>query len=212
MRVSAKIDGLGAALAYNERRVFAVVDEEVKVGGDGLRQDLKRETGEVLGQKVANAWRGKFFPNKGDPHGPASFVWSKAPKIVDFFSSTRLVTPIGEAFAIPTDNVPRGPRGRRLSPIEVEARFNTELQPVKLRSGRVGLVMEAVTARSSRRPGLRAATSRRRAQGRAVRRVLMFVLTRGPLRGRKLIDLDKLARRWGAKTADNIDRRLGVDG
>jgi hypothetical protein len=36
----------------------------------------------------------------------------------------------------------------------------------------------------------------------------MFVLTRGPLHGRKLIDLDAIANRWGNRTADNIATRI----
>lgn len=189
-------------------RVTAAVDEEIRAGADGLKSDLRRVTSDLLGDKVANAWRSKFYPNKGDTRGPAGFVWSKAPKILDFFSAARLVTPVGEAFAIPTENVPRGSRGRRLTPIEVEARFNAELQPVRLKSGRIGLVIDVVAARSARRPGFRAATKRRAAQGRTAQPVLMFVLTRGPLRGRKLIDLDAFANRWGIRTAGNIEKRL----
>lgn len=210
MRASARIDGLDAALRSESARVFTIVDEEVRDGGEGLRADLKQQTADALGTRVANAWRGKFYANAGDPKGPAGFVWSKAPRIMDFFSSSKLVTPIGEAFAIPTENVPRGPRGRRLTPIEVEARFNAELQPVRLKSGRIGLFIDVISARSTRRPGLRAATKGRRAQGRAVKKVLMFVLMR-ELRSRKLIDLEAIAQRWGARVAGNIDRRLGID-
>lgn len=199
---------LKASCDYDFRRFDQVVDDEVKAGTDGMKADVRRETEALLGQKVANAWAGRFYPNKGDARGPAGFVWSKAPKILDFFSSSKLVTPIGEAFAIPTDNVPRGSRGRRLTPIEVEARFNTELQPVKLRSGRIGLVMDLIKARSARRPGLRAATKRRLAQGRQSRPVLMFVLRRGPLMARRLINLQGIADRWGARTAANIEKRL----
>jgi hypothetical protein len=79
--------------------------------------------------------------------------------------------------------LPARPARRRLSPIEVEGRFNAELQPVKLKSGRIGLVIDVVAGRSGR--GFRPATARRRGQGRQARPVLMFVLTRGPLHGRR---------------------------
>lgn len=207
MRVSAKFDGLGEALAYHGDRVFAIVDDETKAAGDGLRQDVRQQTEDVLGTKVANAWRGKFFANAGQSSGPAAFVWSKAPKIVDFFSSSRVITPIGQAFAIPTDNVPRGARGRRLTPIEVEARFNAELQPVRLKTGRIGLFIDVIGGRSG---GLRAASRGRRAQGRQVKKVLMFVLVRS-VRSRQLIDLDAIAQKWGAAVASNIERRIGEE-
>lgn len=207
MRITARMDGLREALKYHSDRVFTAADEEMEAATDGLKSDLRRQTEEALGTRVANAWRGKFYANQGSASGPAAFVWSKAPRIIDFFSASRVITPIGQAFAVPTENVPRGSRGRRLSPIEVEARFNVELQPVPLKSGRLGLFMDAADARSRRRPGLRSATARRRAQGRAVRRVLMFVLVRS-VRSKQLIDLDATAQKWGAQAADNIGRRL----
>lgn len=209
LKPRATIDGLAAALAANSVQVFDAVDNEMKAAGDGLKAELRQQTQDALGVRVANAWRGNFYSNAGTSSGPAAFVWSKAPKIIDFFSAAKVVTPLGDAFAIPTDNVPRGPRGRRLSPIEVEARFNTELHAIKLPSGRIGLVMDLVSASSSRRPGFRTASGRRLAGGRKARPVLMFVLLRGPLRGRQLIDLDALANRWASIAASKIERRLG---
>ena len=197
---------LRAACAGELSRVGKAIDDEVNAGGDSLKADLRRETEAILGAKIANAWRGKFFPNKGQAGGPAAFIWSKAPRIVDFNSSSKIVTPLGEAFAIPTENVPRGARGRRLSPVEVEARFNAELQPVKLTTGRIGLVIDVVAGRSGR--GFREATKRRKAQGRAAKPVLMFILWKGPLVGRQLIDLQAAADRAAARTAGNIATRI----
>lgn len=210
MKLSIDVGAFGRDLqrvcTAEAQRVAAAVDEEVKSGAEGLKSDLRLETEALLGERVANAWRSKYFPNKGDARGPAGFVWSKAPKIIDFFSSSKIVTPIGEAFAIPTENVPRGSRGRRLTPIEVEARFNAELQPVRLKSGRIGLFIDLVAGRNGR--GFRQGTKRRGVAARAAKPVLMFVLTRKPLRGRKLIDLAAFANRWGNRTAGNIEKRL----
>lgn len=210
MRLRAEMAGLRDALRTQSSRVLSVVDGEMKDAMEGLKAELRVQTAEALGTRVANAWRGKFYANESDPRGPAAFVWSKAPRILDFFSSSKIITPIGAAFAVPTENVPRGARGRRLSPIEVEARFNAELKPVRLRSGRIGLFISTVRAKSTRRPGLRAATRGRLAQGRPVKMVLMFVLLR-QVRSQQLIDLDAIARKWGARTADNIDRKLGLE-
>lgn len=209
MRVRAGMDGLADALRSESSRVFSVVDDAVRDGGDGLKAELRSHTADALGGRVANSWRGKYFANQGDARGPAAFIWSKAPRIIDFFSADKVVTPIGQAFAVPTASVPKGPRGRRMTPIEVEARFNAELQPVRLKSGNIGLFIDVISARSGRRPGLRAATKGRRAQGRAARKVLMFVLIK-QVRGRKLIDLSETAQRWGARVASDIDRSLGV--
>jgi hypothetical protein len=196
---------LQRACASEAALVDQVVSEEVKAGGQGLQSDLRRETEAILGQKIANAWRSRHYPNKGDTGGPAAFVWTKAPKIIDFFSTSKVVTPVGEAFAIPTENVPRAGRGRRMSPIEVEARFNAELFPVHLPSGRIGLAIDVIAGRNGR--GFRESTSRRRGAGRRDEPVLMFVLMRN-IRSRKLIDLVAFADRWGSRTARNIETRL----
>lgn len=212
MKVTVDAVGFGRQLRdvcrAESTRIGSIVDDEVKDGGAGLQSELRSETEALLGRRVANAWRLKFYPNREQRDGPASFVWSKAPRIIDFFSSARVITPLGQAFAIPTDNVPRSGRGRRLTPIEVEGRFNAELQPIKLKSGHIGLVIDVVAARSGRRPGFREATKRRRAQGRAARPVLMFVLHRGPLRGQRLINLNAAATRWGKRIVDNIGQRI----
>lgn len=208
MKLTFGMSGLNEALRAATDDISAGIEEEVDAAEEGLKADLRQQTEDLLGHKVANAWRGRVYRNEGQASGPAAFVWSKAPRIIDFFSSSHLVTPLGEAFAIPTSNVPRGARGRRLTPIEVEARFNTELRVVPLKTGNLGLVMDLVGALSRRRGGFRAATAGRRSQGRKAQAVLMFVLIKGPIGGQQLIDVEGLANTWGAKLAGNIERRF----
>lgn len=208
MRIRASIDGLDAALRSESQRVFSVVDEGMKEGAEGLKNDLREETASVLGRRVAFAWRSRFYANPGDTRGPAGFVWSKAARIIDFHSAERVHTPIGAAFAIPVNPVvKRG--GRAMSIAEVESRFNQDLIPRRLPSGNIGLFADLVRARSGRRPGFRQATKGRIAAGRKPQLTLMFVLVRH-LRSHKLIDLQGAAQRWGARTAADINRRLGL--
>lgn len=205
MRVSASFDGLDDVMRAIGNDVFEVIDGEVEAGTEALKADLRAETEAVLGRRVANAWRSRFYSNKGDAHGPAGLVWSRAARIINFFSADRIITPIGGAFAIPVNPVvKRG--GRPMTPVEVEARFNQELIAKPLPSGNLGLFLRLISGRSGR--GFRAASRGRLAQGRKAVLTLMFVLIR-TLRGHKLIDLEALGQRRAERVAANIERQLG---
>jgi hypothetical protein len=186
-------------------RVFKAIDDSVKEATTGLKDELRDQTFSVLGRRVAYTWQGRFYPNKGDQRGPAGFVWTKAPRIIDFFSAQRLVTPLGNAFAIPVSPmVKRG--GRVMSVHEVEQQIGQRLQAHKLPSGLIGLFADLIRGRNGR--GFRAATPGRLAQGRKPELTLMFVLVRN-LKSKKLIDLAEPANRWGGKVPDLISAKLG---
>jgi hypothetical protein len=196
---------LRSALQSEGTRVFAGVDAGLASGTDGLKADLHRQTEAVLGSRVANTWRSRIYPNKGDARGPAGFVWSKAPKIIQFNSSERVITPHGQAFAIPVNPVIQR-RGRPMTIFEVETRFNQNLIPRRLPDGNLGLFANLVAAQSGR--GFRPPTKGRLAKGRRTQLVLMFVLVRS-IRARKIIDVDAIAQKWGIKTAELIGRAIG---
>lgn len=207
-----RVDGAGfgqqlrRALDGELTRVTSGIDRGLQQGTEGLRDDLKRQTAAVLGTRVANAWRSRIYPNKGNTRGPAGFVWSKAPKIIQFNSAERVITPqSGQAFAIPVNPVIQR-RGKPMTIFEVETKFNQDLIPRRLADGKIGLFADLVRARNGR--GFRQATSRRVGAGRKVELVLMFVLVRS-IRARKLIDLDAIAQKWGVRTADLIGEAIG---
>jgi hypothetical protein len=186
-------------------RVFAAVDESVKEATTGLKEELRDQTFKVLGRRVAYAWQSRHYPNKGQAGGPAGFVWTKAPRIIDFFRAERVVTPLGNAFAIPVASmVKRG--GRTMSVHEVEQQLGQRLQAHRLPSGLIGLFANLVRGRNGR--GFRPDTPGRRAQGRKPELTLMFVLVRN-LKSRKLIDLDGPANRWAGKVPQLVEQKLG---
>ncbi len=199
---------LRAACTAEIDRLDGALVGGVEEATTGLKDELRDQTFTALGLKVAYAWQGRVYPNKDDPRGPAGFVWSKAAKIIDFHSAEKIRTPIGDAFAIPVNPVVKR-FGKAMSIAEVEAKFNQDLQPVRLKSGNIGLFADLVRGRSTRRPGFREATSRRFAAGRKVQKVLLFVLVRS-IRSRKLIDIEGPARRWGARVPALIEARLGA--
>lgn len=196
MPVRASVDGLAAALQSAADDVFQVMDDEVQAGSDGLKAELREATEAVLGSRVALTWRNRFYSNKGTSSGPAGFVWSKAPRIISFFSAERVVTPVGKAFAIPVARVV-GSRGRRATVAEVQARFGRLIYK-PFRDGNAGLFADLSRSRGRGSKG----------KGGKPQLTLMFVLVRS-LRSAKLIDLDEIAQRWGERIADNIRRRVG---
>lgn len=201
--------GIKAACAAETARTAAAITAAVEEATDGLKEELRDQTFTKLGVNVAYTWQGRIYPPDKTSLSPAGFVWTKAPRIIDFWTASRIRTPLGGAFAIPTKNVPKGNRGKRLSPVEVEARFNQELKAMSLRSGNIGLFLDLVRAKSRRRPGWREATKSRLGDGREADRLLMFVLVR-TVSSRKLIDLEGPARRWAARVPALFEARMGA--
>jgi hypothetical protein len=169
--------------------------------GDALRELRGQVTSAGLGQRLANTWRGNVYPKSRNGMNPAGYIYSRAPEIIDSFVRGTTIVPVnGSRFlAIPTDNVPRVGRRRgstgRMTPEQVEHTFNQDLFYQRGKNGRVLAFINAVGARRGR--GIRQGTARRLAQGRDLKRVLMFTLV--PVaRMPKLLDLDGPAARWSA--------------
>lgn len=166
-----------------------------------------------LGQRLANTWRDRVFPERRRSMTPSGYIWSNAPDIIDAFSRGAQIVPLaGRRFlAIPTKDVPnaRGRRGssNKMTPEQVENAFNQDLFFKRGRSGRVLAFINAVGARNGR--GFRRATKGRAAQGRDPKPVLMFVLVPN-VRLPKVLDLDAVAQRWAANFEARFVAELGM--
>jgi hypothetical protein len=138
------------------------------------RQDVRRAG---LGDRLANTWRTRVYPLRGESWHPAVQVWSNAPMLAAAHADGGTIVPkAGKFLAIPTENV-RSKGGRRRTPLDIESEFNQDLVIKPTRHPNVFLALvRAVRARSGR--GLRRASARRRAQGRAEQLVPMFILVR----------------------------------
>jgi hypothetical protein len=206
MRVSARMDGLEAALQGELDELARATTVAMEEAVDGLKQEYRDQTFRVLGKRVAYAWQGNAYPESGTSLDPAGYVYSNAPAIIDFFSSARVHTPLGEGFAIPVNPViKRG--GLSMSPHEVELYYNAELQPRPLPSGNLGLFLDLIRGKSKRRPGFRRATEGRLRQGRSPEAVLMFVIVR-TLTSKELLDLEGPANRWAERVGPLIEGNL----
>jgi hypothetical protein len=138
------------------------------------RQDVRRAG---LGDRLANTWRTRVYPQRGESWHPTVHVWSNAPMLVAAHADGGTIVPkAGKFLAIATENVGRK-GGRRRTPLDIESEFNQDLVIKPTRHPNVFLALvRAVRARSGR--GFRRASARRRAQGRAEQLVPMFILVR----------------------------------
>lgn len=212
-RISATLEGLDEALAYGLDRFEHAVTDGVREGTAGLKEDLRDQVEAAgLGRRLAYTWQADVYPDKGASLDAAGYVYTKAPKIMNLFATGATIRPHdGNNFLwIPTDAVPRARGARRgskqkMTPEEVEREFNADIYVRKGRNGRFLAFIDVVRAKSRNRPGYRPATKGRLRQGRVAEPVLMFTLARN-VKGRKEVDLDAAANRWGARTPALIEK------
>jgi hypothetical protein len=120
-----------------------------------------------MGARLSRTWQSEVYPKNKNSLSPAGFVYSKAPKIIDAFSRGATIRPVNGAkyLWLPTKNVPRKGRNRKMTPDEVDSLYNAEF--VILPSKRRGVLLAfipVIAARSGR--GFRQATKGRLKQGR----------------------------------------------
>jgi hypothetical protein len=159
-----------------------------------------------LGEKVANTWQAKRYPQKGVSVSPAVFLYSKAPLIVSAFEEGVTITHHdGLWLAIPTENVPmsgRGGKRRRATPQDVEVIFNQDLIIYPGRGRELLAFVDAVKSRNGR-SFRRATNARTGKQSRKAELVLMFVLV-PQVTLRKRLNWKKVAASLGLKWQDLI--------
>jgi hypothetical protein len=180
-----------------------------QAGRDLLIDPLRAMTREALNSsRLPNTWRGNVFP-KEERHTltPAFFAHSKAPEIMLAFEQGPTIQPLaGKKYLwIPTENVPRGKGGKRMSPREVMARVG-RFSFIPLRNG--GLLAVAQAARGikrSRRKGGAGTMTIKRAKKGVGERLAFFILKK-QVRLRKRLDIAGIADRAGAQYAAKYER------
>ena len=216
MKLAAAIAGsLHADMKAELRAIERAVASGTKDAGRGLKTGLRRQvTSAGLGQRLANSWRDKHYPN--EKIDAASVIYSKAPQIIRAFDEgAQIRAKRGRFLAIPTENAPRrGTDRRRISPSNFpEHRFGP-LRLVTRRNGPSLLVVDGVRASFSRKTGglrgFRKASDRAQRTGRGLTTVVMFVLV-PQVKLEKRLDVRREAERWSAKIPVLIDQRLRQD-
>jgi Family of unknown function (DUF6441) len=203
---------LQADMQAELRDIERAVATGTRDAGRGLKTELRRQVGGAgLGQRLANSWRDKHYPNQ--KLDAASLVYTKAPQIIRAFNEGAVIRSKRRRFlAIPTENAPRkGADGRRISPSTFpEHRFGP-LRFVPRQSGSSLLVVERLRASFSRQTGqlrgFRRATDRAQRSGQGLTTVVMFLLV-PQVKLRKRLDVARAARRWSAQLLALIEQQL----
>ena len=189
-----------ADLQTELRGLQRAVATGTRQAGQSLKTELRRQvTSARLGQRLANSWRDKHYPNQ--QLDAASLIYTKAPQIISAFDEGAVIrSRRGRFLAIPTENAPRkGTDGRRISPSTFpEHRFGP-LRFVPRQSGPSLLVVDGLRASFSRKSGelrgFRRATDRARARGEGMATVVMFLLV-PQVKLPKRLDVARAAERW----------------
>jgi hypothetical protein len=203
---------LQADMQAELRGIERAVTSGTRDAGRGLRTELRRQvTSAGLGQRLANSWRDKHYPNQ--KLDAASLVYTKAPQIIRAFDEGAVVrSKRGRFLAIPTEDAPRkGTDGKRISPRTFpEHRFGP-LRLVPRQNGPSLLVVDGLRASYSRQTGqlrgFRRATDRARRSGQGLTTVVMFLLV-PQVKLRKRLDVARAAERWSAELPALIERQL----
>jgi hypothetical protein len=205
MRFTLKTDDLAKGLTEAEGDAARSVTSAMREATEGLKGDLRADVVDAgLGQRLANTWRGKTYPEGGVSLEAASFVWSKAPNIVDAFDrGVTIKSSRGFWLAIPTPAA--GVKGlsatggmKRITPGGWERRTGMRLRFV-YRRGRPSLLV-ADNARLSKKGLARPNIGRTRAGAQFTRiagrlTVVVFILV-PQVTLQKRLDIASAARRW----------------
>jgi len=205
MRFTLKTDDIVKGLTEAEGNAARSVTSAIREVTDGLKADLRADVVDAgLGQRLANTWRGKTYPEGGISLEAASFVWSKAPNIVDAFDrGVTIKSARGFWLAIPTPAA--GVKGisatgamKRITPGGWERRTGMRLRFIFRRSGPSLLVADnaRLSKKGRAKPNIgrtRAGAQYTRLVGRAA--VVVFILV-PQVTLRKRLDIASAARRW----------------
>jgi hypothetical protein len=213
MRLHATIQGDLQALLKDELRgAERAVTAGVRAATLGLKTELRGQiTGAGLGQRLANTWRSRIYPEGEQSLGAAGFVCSKAPNLIRLYDEGAIIrSKQGLYLAIPTPAAGRfADRRQKITPLLWEQIHGMRLRFVYRRSGPSLLVADHVrlTARG------RAAVNIGRRQGAAYSRlsgrttVPLFILV-PQVSVKKRLDVSRAGRRWAAQTPQLIRQAI----
>ena len=202
MHASVKLGGVLAKAGGAERALAKAITGGMRDATDELKQALRSQTNAAgLGTRVANTWRGQVYPNKTDAVDPRGFIWSKAPKIAQFFDSGNAIVPINghRYLAVPTDaaRAIRGKKGARLTVPQVEAKLGRRIVIIPGKQGHLlGLVDMSLNAKGQRKRGM------------TKRQMVLFYTFVPMVPGQKRLDVQAEVDRVAATIPASIDKRI----
>lgn len=211
-RLSAALRGDLEKLMAEELRIAERgVTDGIHAATKGLQNELRRQViGAGLGRRVANAWRSRTFPERGQSLSAAGEVFTRAPHIIRAFDEGALIrSQSGFWLAIPTENAPKQSGFKPVTPSNFpEHRFG-KLRFVFRRGQPSLLVVDNVRINKSGRVS-RQAKSPLTKSGRfrkGLTTVVMFVLV-PQVKLRKRLDVARATNRWEKRLPALIVSRM----
>jgi Family of unknown function (DUF6441) len=202
MRVTAAIQGdLQALLKAELRGAERAVTGGVRAAANGLKADLRAQvTGAGLGQRLANTWRSRIYPEGGEQSlSTAGFVWSKAPNLIRLYNEGAIIrSRHGLYLATPMPAAGRfGDRRQKITPLLWERIHGMRLRFVYRQPGPSLLVADNVRltarGRAAANIGRRQGASFTRLSGRTT--VPLFILV-PQVSVKKRLNVEGAAQKW----------------
>lgn len=208
MRFSFKADDTAAVL----ERAFDDTEKAVSEAMDEVQAGLKDELrGQVvaagMGQRLANTWRGKRYPEGRPSMNSAAYVWTRAPDIVDAFErGVPIVARNKRYLAVPTRDAGVSHttvKNKRLTPAIWETETGVKLRFVQ-RGGHALLVTDASYVRQPSRWRRRKSFKPIRTPLTGGRRYLVIFVLVPMVNPRKRFDVEGAGERWADRVGGLI--------
>jgi hypothetical protein len=208
VRFSFKADDPAAILrqAFDDTEM-AVSDamDEVQAG---LRDELRGQVAAAgMGQRLANTWRGKRYPEGRPSMNSAAYVWSRAPDIVDAFERGVPILARNKRYlAVPTKNAGVSQttvKNKRLTPAIWETETGVKLKFVP-RGGHALLVTDANYVRQPSRWRRRKSFKPIKTPLSGGRRYLVIFVLVPMVNPRKRLDVEGAGERWADRVGGLI--------
>ncbi|MFA6020871.1 MAG: DUF6441 family protein [Rhodospirillales bacterium] len=167
----------------------------------GAKMDLREQVVNAgLGQRLANTWRAKKYPEGRDSLSSSAWIWTKAPKLMLAFNRGVVIrSGKGTFLAIPTPAAGKYGDGRKkITPGGWERAHGQRLRYVYRRTGPSLLVAENWRARTGKRGGFAKASATSLRTGRGLTSVVMFILV-PQVTLKKRLDVQAVATRWAGR-------------
>jgi len=208
MRFSFKADDTAAVL----KRAFDDTEKAVSEAMDEVQAGLKDELrGQVvaagMGQRLANTWRGRRYPEGRPSMNSAAYVWTRAPDIVNAFErGVPIVARNKRYLAVPTRDAGVSHttvKNKRLTPAIWETETGVKLRFVP-RGGHALLVTDASYVRQPSRWRRRKSFRPIRMPLTGGRRYLVIFVLVPIVDPRKRFDVEGAGERWADRVGGLI--------
>lgn len=197
LRLRAALQGdLTKIMRQETKAAERAVTLAVKEATTGLKLDLRAQvTGAGFSSRFSKTWRGKTYPKKASMNA-AGFVFSKAPEIMESYSSGAVIRAKKSAFlAIPLPAAGKKAMGKKVTPELWEQKHKKKLIFIKRKGSNPILIAENMRARKGKRGGFANASKRALKTGKGLTTVPIFVLV-PQVTVKKRFDVDAPAKKW----------------